>query len=111
MKLEDVNGDKKAKRIAFQVESHLEKEVSLCDEDGDLTKSLALLSKSFNKVIKRLNRSNRSGPRSRNTTSVSTSVQIARSNTSTNVGSFDAGSRNKFNVGNSLEHNVSNKGI
>ena len=46
MNLEEGKGEKKAKGIAFQVESHVEETDSICDDD-DLAESIA-------EIIKRL---------------------------------------------------------
>ena len=51
---------------------------SLCNEDEDLDVSIALLSKSFNNMIKRLNRSNKIGPISRYWGNVSTGIPTPR---------------------------------
>ena len=84
MNIEEEKGEKKAKGIAFQAQSHTEETKSVCDEDGDLAESLA-------KITKRLNRS---CPINRNSGSVSTGVITPRRNTPTNAGNFNRGSRN-----------------
>ena len=103
MKLEEEKGGKKAQGIVFQVESHAEETELICDDD-DLVESIA-------KIIKRLNRSNRNGPRSNDPGRVSTSILTPRRNTSSNSGNFNAGSRNRSGTGNTLESNARNKGI
>ena len=65
MNLEARKDNKKVKRIAFQAESRLEETESLGDEVENLIESLALLSKNFDKVIKMMNKGNKSGPKSR----------------------------------------------
>ena len=103
MNLEEEKGGKKAQGIVFQVESHKEKTESICDDD-DLIESIA-------KIIKRLNRSNQSGPRSNDSGRVSTSVPIPIRNTSSNFENFNAGIRNRFSGGNNSESYMKNKGI
>ena len=53
MSLEEEKGHKKTKGITFQVESHAEEINLVYDDDDDLTESIV-------KIIKSLNRSNRS---------------------------------------------------
>ena len=66
MKLEEEKDGKKAQGVAFQVKSHVKETDSIYDDD-DLVESIA-------KIIKRLNKINRSGSRSRNPSGVSSSV-------------------------------------
>ena len=88
MNLEERKGEKKAKGIAFQVESHVEETDLICDDD-DLVESLA-------NIIKRLNKIYKSGSRSGNPSVVSTSVPILRRNTCFNAENFNGGARNRI---------------
>ena len=69
------------------------------------------MSKNFNKVLKRFNRNNNDGVRSRDSSGGSTSVLTPRRNTTSNTGNFDVGSRNRSAADNNLESNTRNKGI
>ena len=103
MNLEEDKGGKKAQGIAFQVQSHAEETDSICD-NGDLVESIA-------KIIKRLNRSNQSGPRSNDPGGVSSSVPTPKRNSTTNVENFNAGTRSRFGGGNNSESYMNNKEI
>ena len=71
MNLKEEKRDKKARRIAFQVETQTERMKSACDDDDDLTKVVV-------KIIKRFKGS---CSRSRNLDSVSTGILTHRRNT------------------------------
>ena len=72
---------------------------------------MALMSKNFNKVLKRFNRNNNGGARNRESGGGSTDGPTPRRNTASNVGDFNTGSRNRFGTGNNFESNAKNKRI
>ena len=79
MNLEEEKGDKKSKGIAFQAESR-DEQAEEHGEDDDTAETMALMSKNFNKVLKRFNKNNKGGARSRDSGSSSTAFPTPRRN-------------------------------
>ena len=112
MNLGEEKGDKKFKRIAFQAENREEQIEALCDEDDDLAETMAILSKNFSKVLKRFNENNKGGAMNRDSGGVSNGVTTPRRNTASNLGNFNAGSRNRSSTSNNnFDSKAKNKGI